>query len=102
MFRTPRFSAPVELLNVKVNVCAGPLPKLGIAEIGADPDTTKSTAEPGFTNVPAVGFSLITLPPGTVLLDAAVTVPTTNPALVIAVVAAAFVMPTTFGTATCG
>ena len=34
-------------------------------------------------------------------LLAVVTVPTTSPALVIAVVAAAWVAPTTFGTVTC-
>ena len=41
-------------------------------------------------------------PGGTVALDAVVTAPTTRPAFVIAVVAAACVRPTTLGTATCG
>ena len=45
---------------------------------------------------------LITEPAGTVALDAVVIVPTVRPAPVIAVVAAACVRPTTFGTATCG
>ena len=44
---------------------------------------------PRITIVPATGLSLITLPDGTVLLAAIVTVPTTRPTLVIAVVAAA-------------
>jgi len=68
---------------------------------GAGPlETTRLIADPAFTNVPATGLSLITLPDGTVLLAAVVTVPTTRPALVIAVVAAACVIPTTFGTVT--
>src|ERR671923_54652 len=44
----------------------------------------------------------MTEPAGTVMLDAVVIVPTTRFALVIAVVAAACVRPTTCGTATCG
>ena len=44
----------------------------------------------------------MTDPDGTVVLDEVVIVPTLRPALVIAVVAAAWVRPTTFGTATCG
>src|SRR5580704_15286573 len=68
---------------------------------GAGPEeTTRFTAEPGATEVPAAGFSLMTLPAATVLLDAVVTVPSTRPAFVIAVVAAACVSPTTFGTLT--
>jgi hypothetical protein len=43
---------------------------------------------------------LITLPEATVVLDAVVTVPNVRPAEVIAVVAAACVEPTTFGTDT--
>ena len=39
---------------------------------------------------------------GTVLLAAVVTTPSTSPALVMAVVAAVCVRPTTLGTATCG
>ena len=50
--------------------------------------------------MPAVGDSLITLPVATVELACWVTVPTTRPALVIAVVAAAWLCPTTLGTAT--
>src|SRR5919109_684924 len=44
----------------------------------------------------------MTEPAGTVMLDSVVTVPTIKFALVIAVVAAACVRPTTCGTATCG
>src|SRR5204863_20186 len=63
-------------------------------------ETTRSTAEPLATLVPAVGLSLITLPAATVLLDCCVTVPTVRPAPVMALAAAACVWPTTFGTAT--
>jgi hypothetical protein len=58
------------------------------------------TAEPELTLVPAIGLSLMTLPDATVGLLAVVTVPTTSPAPVMAVVAAAWVSPTTLGTAT--
>src|SRR6476620_10971232 len=44
----------------------------------------------------------MTEPAGTVVLVAVVTVPTTRPAFVIAVVAAVCVRPTPLGTATCG
>src|SRR6185312_3622970 len=44
----------------------------------------------------------MTDPAGTVVLVAVVTVPTTRPAFVIAVVAAVCVRATTLGTATCG
>ena len=55
----------------------------------------------GLTSVPAAGVELMTLPEGTVGLLAFVTAPSTRLAPVIAVVAAACVRPTTFGTATC-
>jgi hypothetical protein len=74
---------------------------LGTATSPVPEETTKLTAEAAITCVPAAGFSLITLPEVTVLLDWAVTVPNTKLALVIAVVAAACVWPTTLGTATC-
>jgi hypothetical protein len=68
---------------------------------GAGPvDTTSATAEPAATLVPAAGFWLITLPAGTVALDCCETAPTTSPAPVIAVVAAACVRLLTFGTDT--
>src|SRR6476661_4892164 len=72
----------------------------GTETLAGPVDTTIFTADPTFTCVPAVGLSLITLPAATVLLDAVVTVPSTSPAFVMVVVAAACVMPTTFGTAT--
>src|SRR3954463_14795197 len=63
---------------------------------------TSATAAPTATCVPATGDSLITEPAGTVVLDAVVMVPTVRFTPVIAVVAAAWLWPTTFGTATCG
>src|SRR3954452_4787314 len=74
----------------------------GTATCGRPEETTSATAMPVATCVPATGDSLITEPAGTVVLEAVVTVQTTRFALVIAVVAAAWVRPTTFGTATCG
>jgi len=63
-------------------------------------DTTSATAEVAATLVPAAGFWLITLPAGTVVLDCCETVPSASPAPAIAVVAAASVRLTTFGTIT--
>src|SRR5438067_12672095 len=68
---------------------------------GAPLETTRLTAEPFATLVPAAGLWLITLPEATVVLDCCVTAPTVRPALVMALVAAACVWPTTFGTGTC-
>src|SRR5208282_5173345 len=62
--------------------------------------TVRLTAEPPATLVPATGIWLMTLPTATVALLAIVTVPSVSPAPVMAVVAAAWVSPTTFGTAT--
>src|SRR5205807_514416 len=67
---------------------------------GAPLETTRLTAEPFATLVPAAGLSLITLPEATVVLDCCVTAPAVRPALVMALVADACVSPTTFGTAT--
>src|SRR5437016_12761481 len=67
---------------------------------GAPLETTRLTAEPFATLVPAAGLWLITLPEATVLLDCCVTAPLVRPALVMALAAAACVWPTTFGTAT--
>ena len=53
------------------------------------------------TCVPGAGFWVITDPAGTVELVVVVTGPSVKFALVIALVAAACVRPTTFGTATC-
>ena len=64
----------------------------------ATPDeTTRLTEVPPLTSVPAVGLSLITLPLGTVLLDAVVTVPSTRLAEVMDDVAEACVARTTLG-----
>src|SRR5437588_11965802 len=65
-------------------------------------ETTRLTAEPRTTSAPAAGLSLITLPEATVVLDCCVTVPLVRPAPVMALVAAACVWPTTFGTGTGG
>src|SRR5262245_26084726 len=74
-----------------------------VAIVGAVPcDTTRFTALPRAASVLPPGDWLITLPPGTVVLAWNVTVPTTRPAFVIAVLAAACVCPTTFGTVTGG
>ena len=62
--------------------------------------TTKLTAEPGATVVPAPGLWLTTLPAGTVVLLAEVTAPTINPAVVIAAWAFAWVSPVTAGVGT--
>src|SRR5438105_15312712 len=67
---------------------------------GAPLETTRLTAEPFATLVPAAGLSLITLPEATVVLDCCVTAPLVRPAPVMALAAAACVWPTTFGTAT--
>src|SRR5205814_9625873 len=69
---------------------------------GAPLETTRLTAKPLATLVPAAGLSLITLPGATVVLDCIVTVPRVRPALVMALVAAACIWPTTFGTSTVG
>jgi hypothetical protein len=68
---------------------------------GAGPDdTVRLTVLPEAALAPAEGLWLITLPEGTVELLALVTVPSVNFAPVIALVAAAWVRPTTFGTVT--
>jgi hypothetical protein len=82
-------AACVKPTTFGTNTCAGPV------------ETTMLTALPVLTLVPAVGDSLMTLPEATVPLLAVVTVPTTKPAPVIEVLAAACVKPTTFGTDTC-
>src|SRR6185436_18367876 len=69
---------------------------------GGPVETVRFTALPTATLVPLPGVWLITLPAGTVGLDAVVRVPTTRPALVRLVVAAACVSPATFGTVTVG
>src|SRR4029453_8461901 len=68
----------------------------------AVPSETTSVTELPCGAVPLAGVWLMTLPDATVSLLAVVTAPTFRPALVIAVVAAACVRPTTFGTAMSG
>ena len=91
---------PASVIAVVAAACVSPT-TLGMATVPGPEDTTRLTAPPGFTWIPAAGLSLITLPAATVLLAWLVTVPSTRPAPVIAVVAAAWVSPTTLGTATC-
>src|SRR4029077_10769580 len=71
---------------------------LGTVTCGIPVDTTRATALPTFTCVPATGVWLITDPDGTVVLEAVLIVPTVRFAPVMADVAAACVRPTTFGT----
>src|SRR5215213_5968034 len=73
------------------------------AGCGAPDETTIDTAVSGGTRVDgrfvlATGLWLMTRPRATVALDAVVTAPSVSPPLTIAVVAAACVRPTTFGT----
>src|SRR5215470_14396460 len=93
--------SPTSVTAVHAAACVRPT-TFGTATCGGPDDTTNATALPTTICVPAVGFWLTTDPAGTVVLDDVVTVPTVNPAFVIAVEAAACVRPTTFGTATCG
>src|ERR1700730_7156782 len=95
----PNSTALVSVVEKADGVADG----LQILNDGGGPvETTRFTALPAVTCVPATGFELITDPLGTVALDAVVTVPTANPAPVIAVVAAACVRLTTLGTADSG
>jgi hypothetical protein len=95
----PTTSVAVVMADVAA-ACVDPT-TFGTATFAGPDDKTKLTADPVLTCVPAAGLSLITLPEGTMLDDAVVTVPTTSVAVVMAEVAAACVDPTTFGTATC-
>jgi hypothetical protein len=90
---------PDRVITVEAALCVVPT-ALGTATLTAPVETTKLTEDPVVTDVPAAGFELITLPEATVLLDAVVIVPTTNPAPLIAVDAALCANPITFGTAT--
>jgi hypothetical protein len=88
--------APVNVASAAA--CAKPT-TFGTATWAAGPlDTSRSTADPAFTNVPAAGFVLITLPAATEGLLVVVGVPTTSPAPVNVAPAAACAKPTTFGT----
>src|SRR3954467_11952931 len=74
----------------------------GALTCGRPDEIVSAIALPTTTSAFAAGFWLMTLPAGTVMLDAVVIVPTTSCAVVIAVVAAACVNPTTPGALTCG
>src|SRR5687768_14490214 len=74
----------------------------GTATCGLPVETTSATAVATSTSAPAAGVCEITDPAGTVRLVVVVIAPSTRPASVIAVVAAACVRFTTSGTATCG
>lgn len=89
------------MIAVVAAACVMPTTLGTVTEAGPD-DTTKFTELPDAPFVPEVGLWLITLPAATVELLCVVTVPTLRPTPVIAVVAAAWVMPTTLGTATVG
>src|SRR5262245_23753281 len=93
-------SRPAFVIAVEAAACARPT-TFGTATCGGPDETTRFTALPTVTCVPDTGVWLITEPAATVVLDCCVTVPTTRPAFVIAVDAAACARPTTFGTATC-
>ena len=87
---------PAPVIAVSAAACVRPT-TFGTATGAGPVETTRSTAVPAATLAPASGLWLITLPAGTVPLEDVVTVPTTRPAPVIAVSAAACVRPTTFG-----
>jgi hypothetical protein len=70
----------------------------GTATFAGPLDTSRFTADPELTSVPAAGVVLITLPVGVVALPTVVTVPTTRPALFIFASASDCVKPTTSGT----
>src|SRR5204862_521259 len=90
---------PAPVMALAAAACVWPT-TFGTATWAGPLETTRLTAEPLATLVPAVGLSLITVPEATVVLDCIVTVPTVRPAPVMALVAAACVWPTTFGTGT--
>jgi hypothetical protein len=92
--------SPAPVIALVAAVCVNPT-TFGTGTCAGPVDTTRFTAVPRLSSVPANGLSLITFPAATVPLDCGVTVPTVSPAPVIALVAATCVNPTTFGTATC-
>src|SRR4029078_8647399 len=97
---SPRLS-PAPMIAVLAAVCVRPT-TFGTATFGRPDETTSDTALPTLTCVPLTGDGLMTDSAGTVVLVAVVTVPTTRPAFVIAVVAAVCVRPATPRTATRG
>src|ERR1043166_8218187 len=91
--------APV--IAVVAAVCVNPT-TFGTVVCGRPDETTSATEELINTSLSAVGVWLMTDPLGTVVLDCVVIAPTVSVAPVIAVLAAACVNPTTFGTVVCG
>lgn len=87
------------MIAVLAAACVSPT-TLGTDTDAGPEETTRATGEPLAALVPAAGVSLITSPLATEALDALVTATTVSPAPVIAVVAAAWVSPTTLGTLT--
>jgi hypothetical protein len=92
---------PALVIDVLADACVIPT-TFGTATCAGPELTVKFTAEAGVTIAAGAGLWLTTLPEATVALLAIVTVPTVKPAPVIDEVAAVWVSPTTFGTATCG
>jgi len=92
---------PALVMAAAAAACVWPT-TFGAATCGTPDDTTRSTAAPLATCVPATGFWLITEPAGTVVLEAVTTAPTVRPADARLVEAAACVWPTILGTVTGG
>src|SRR6185295_10291727 len=86
-----------DVIAVVAAACVRPTTLGTVMSDGPD-DTVSAIAEPGATAVPAAGVELMTMPAGTVALDATVTVPRIRPVLVIATVACACDRPVTSGT----
>src|SRR5690242_6836742 len=74
---------------LRSDVAEGCVSPITVGTMSPPEEMTSATAVPGATDVPAAGVSLITLPDGIVVLRALVSAPTTKPAVVIAVDAAA-------------
>src|SRR4051812_24380210 len=89
------------VINVVASASVNPT-TAGALTCGRPVDTVSAIALPTTTSAPAAGDWLMTLPDGTVMLYVVVIVPSTSCAVVIAVVAAACVNPTTSGALTCG
>src|SRR5206468_13074568 len=89
------------VIAVDAAACVRPTTS-GALTCGRPVETVSATALPTTTSAPPAGDWLITLPAGTVRLEALLIVPTTSCAAVIAQDAAACVRPTTSGALTCG
>src|SRR3954469_3897337 len=89
------------VIAVAAAACVNPT-TAGALTCGRPDETVRAIALPTTTSAPAAGDWLMTDPAATVMLGAVEMVPTTSCAVVIAVVAAACVNPTTPGALTCG